>query len=184
MQITMRTSAPGASATSVVSMAPSLQLPESSGSVVVDSADPTALPRIELRFLASDVDNARLIDGVEVCLALAEHEQLARSLGERMAPTPAASTSRKALSAWLRSAVRTSHHCCGTCAMGPATDPSAVVDQSGRVWGLPNLRVVDASVFPICVRANPNATVLMLAERVAAAIAGGPELSRGEPARP
>jgi len=59
------------------------------------------------------------------------------------------------------------HHICGTCKMGPASDPMAVVDQYGRVHGLDNLRIADASIMPDCIRANTNATTIMIGERVA-----------------
>jgi choline dehydrogenase len=51
--------------------------------------------------------------------------------------------------------------------MGAASDPMAVVDQFCRVYGLEDLRVVDASVMPDVIRANTNATTIMIAERVA-----------------
>jgi choline dehydrogenase len=51
--------------------------------------------------------------------------------------------------------------------MGPASDATAVVDQYGRVSGLNVLRVVDASIMPDGVRANTNATIIMMAERIA-----------------
>jgi choline dehydrogenase len=51
--------------------------------------------------------------------------------------------------------------------MGPASDATAVVDQYGRVCGLNGLRVVDASIMPDVVRANTNATIIMMAERIA-----------------
>jgi choline dehydrogenase len=50
--------------------------------------------------------------------------------------------------------------------MGPAADPTAVVDQRGLVHGAEGLRVVDASIFPEVVRANTAATVMAVAERV------------------
>jgi choline dehydrogenase len=67
--------------------------------------------------------------------------------------------------------VTTGHHTSSTCAMGPASDRLAVVDQHGRVHGLDGLRVIDASILPDCVRANINATVMMMAERLGAWIA-------------
>ncbi len=51
--------------------------------------------------------------------------------------------------------------------MGPASDPMAVVNQYCQVHGLEGLQVVDASVMPDVVRANTNATVIMMGERVA-----------------
>ena len=43
----------------------------------------------------------------------------------------------------------------------------AVVDQYGRVHGLDNLRIADASIMPDCIRANTNATTIMIGERIA-----------------
>ena len=56
--------------------------------------------------------------------------------------------------------------------MGPATDPEAVVDNQGRVHGLGNLRVVDASIMPDCIRANTNVTTMVIGERISDLIRG------------
>ena len=72
-----------------------------------------------------------------------------------------------ALDAWLLRNVSTTQHISGTCKMGPASDSLAVVDQHCRVYGMAGLRVADASVMPDCIRANTNATTIMIAERVA-----------------
>ena len=69
--------------------------------------------------------------------------------------------------------VSTTNHISGTCKMGPASDSAAVVDQQGRVRGVDSLRVADASIMPDCVRANTNATTMMIGERIAAFITGG-----------
>ena len=61
-------------------------------------------------------------------------------------------------------------HPVGTCKLG--TDPDAVVDLQLRVRGVEGLRVADASVMPSLPGANTNATVLAVAERAAAIIAG------------
>jgi 5-(hydroxymethyl)furfural/furfural oxidase len=58
-------------------------------------------------------------------------------------------------------------HPCGTCAMGRRDDPLAVVDSSCRVYGVENLRVVDASVMPRIPSANTNLPTIMVAERAA-----------------
>ena len=63
--------------------------------------------------------------------------------------------------------VEIGQHLSGTCKMGPASDPMAVVDQFGRVHGIENLRVADASVMPDVIRANTNLTTIMIGERVA-----------------
>ena len=61
----------------------------------------------------------------------------------------------------------TQHHISGTCKMGPSSDPMAVVDQFCHLHGVEGLRVVDASVMPDVIRANTNATTIMIGERVA-----------------
>ena len=58
-------------------------------------------------------------------------------------------------------------HPAGTCAMGRADDPMAVVDPAFRVHGMANLYVADASVMPAIPSANTNLPTLMLAERAA-----------------
>ena len=72
-----------------------------------------------------------------------------------------------ALDDWLMANSGTSHHVSGTCKMGPASDDMAVVDQQGRIHGLENIRVADASIMPDCIRANTNATTIMIGEKVA-----------------
>ena len=50
--------------------------------------------------------------------------------------------------------------------MGPQSDNMSVVDESGKVYGLSNIRVIDASIMPDCVRANTNVPTMMIAERI------------------
>jgi len=60
----------------------------------------------------------------------------------------------------------------GTCKMGLAADPAAVVDTDLRVIGTRSLRIVDASVMPDLVGVNINAAVMMIAEKAADLIRG------------
>ena len=94
-------------------------------------------------------------------------------LAERLSPTDADLADDDALDAWLQQNAGIAGHASVTCKMGPDSDPSAVVDQHCNVHGLDSLRVVDASVMPDIVRANTNATIIMMAERVADFIRDG-----------
>lgn len=58
-------------------------------------------------------------------------------------------------------------HPVGTCAIGRADNPAAVVDPSCRVYGIDGLRVIDASVMPRIPSANTNLPTIMVAERAA-----------------
>jgi choline dehydrogenase-like flavoprotein len=58
-------------------------------------------------------------------------------------------------------------HDVSTCPMGPPDDPNAVVDPELRVYGVPNLRVADASVMPEMISGNTYAPCVMIGEVVA-----------------
>jgi choline dehydrogenase-like flavoprotein len=73
---------------------------------------------------------------------------------------------------YIRDTAITVHHPLGTCRMGAAGDPLAVVDGTLKVLGVEKLRVVDASVMPSLVGGNINAPVIMIAERAAEMIQG------------
>lgn len=60
-----------------------------------------------------------------------------------------------------------SHHASGTCKMGLASDPMAVVDGRLRVHGVERLRVVDCSIPPIVPAANTQIPAYVIAERAA-----------------
>jgi 5-(hydroxymethyl)furfural/furfural oxidase len=81
---------------------------------------------------------------------------------------------RDALAEHVRQNVAGTFHVCGTCRMGRADDPDAVVDTQGRVRGVTGLRVVDASIMPTIPRGNTNIPTIMVAEKVAADICAAP----------
>ena len=91
---------------------------------------------------------------------------------ERISPSDSDLATDDTLNAWLLANVSSFQHIAGTCKMGPISDPMAVVDQHCNVHGVSGLRVADASIFPDIVRANTNATTVMVGERVARFIRG------------
>ena len=104
---------------------------------------------------------------MRLCLKLLESDSYQDIVEECISPTEEDLESNDTLDRWLRRNVTTTQHISGTCKMGPDSDRMAVVDQYCRVRGLEGLRVVDVSVLPDCIRANTNATTIMIAERVA-----------------
>ena len=78
-----------------------------------------------------------------------------------------------AMEEFVRDGVTGCWHPSGTCRMGRADDPMAVTDPAGRVQGVENLRVCDASIFPCVPRANTNIPTIMCAEKISDAILGG-----------
>ena len=150
-----------------VSMAIVLNLALGSGEIKLTSTDPGVQPCLNYNYLQEPFDRERMREAVHLCLRLAEHGGYGEIVGERIAPTDADLASDDALDEWLMREATTGQHISGTCKMGPPSDPLAVVDQHGRVYGLDGLRVVDASIMPDCIRANTNVTTLMIGERVA-----------------
>ena len=150
-----------------VGMIAAIYLAAGAGEIRLASSDPAGPPVIDFNYLAEETDRARLREAVRICIELAEHAEYPAILGERIDPPQDALESDEALDGWLMRRVRTSHHSSGTCKMGPASDPSAVVDQHGRVHGIEGLRIADASIMPDCVRANTNVTSMVIGERIA-----------------
>ena len=144
-----------------------LDLGASAGEIRLTSSDPHVQPYLDYRYLVDPWDRKRLREAIRLAVGLVEHQSY-RDLGaERVSPTDQDMASDEALDEWLVENINTAIHMSGTCKMGTASDPMAVVDQYCRVHGLEGLRVADTSVMPTVVRAGTNATAIMIAERVA-----------------
>jgi choline dehydrogenase len=152
---------------------PVLNLAVGQGEIRLRSEDPWVQPSIDLNMLAVASDRQRLSDGLRLAVRLGQHPAFAGILGDRIVPSDKLLDSDAALAEWMGREVTHTNHLSGTCKMGPAADPLAVVDQRGRVHGIEGLRVADCSVMPDCVRANTNATAMMIGERLADLIAEG-----------
>ena len=149
-----------------------LQKALSSGEITLNSSDPTKHPNLFYNYLDHPEDLRRMREAVKICISIAEDRYFTGIIKTRINPTDIDIESDDNLDKWLYSIVGTQHHSSGTCKMGPSEDPFSVVSESGLVHGVKNLRVADASIMPDVVRANTNATVIMMAEKIADEIIG------------
>ncbi|KAH9499668.1 hypothetical protein Btru_074382 [Bulinus truncatus] len=143
----------------------------SRGLIKLRSIDPFDDPIIHNNYFDNDTDAEIAFKGLEICRNLSLTKPL-KSLGSHLLNNVVKSCSKYEYDTkeyWM-CAIR-SHpdvsHPVGTCKMGPRGDSTAVVDSELRVHGLKGLRVVDASVMPFIISGNPNAPVIMIAERAA-----------------
>ena len=142
--------------------------PVSSGTVQLQSADPTLAPRIVSNYLRDSQDVRVLVAGLRQLREIYEQPAF-RGLvtGEEYFPGNGV-ISDKALEAFARERGGTVYHPVGTCRMG--ADEQAVVDERLRVRGVEGLRVIDASVMPRLVSTNTNAAAIMIGEKGAAMV--------------
>jgi choline dehydrogenase len=111
-------------------------------------------------------DRARLTEGAERVREVAQAPELRRLLGRETSPGPEVS-GRQAIDRYLEHAAVHYYHPVGTCKMGPASDPDAVVDADGRVHGIEGLYVADASLMPTVISGNTNMPTAVIGERIA-----------------
>ncbi len=119
-----------------------------SGRVTLRSNDAQDVPEINFDYFAgaaeAEADLAAVVDGVETARRINRSYQTI--VAEEIVPGMQVGTREE-----VRQFIKDNawgHHACGTCKIGPASDPMAVVDSRFRVHGVRGLRVVDASVFP------------------------------------
>jgi choline dehydrogenase len=147
--------------------------PESTGWVRARSTDVFEDPEIQPNYLSDPMDRRVMLGGLRLVRQLLSTPELAPYVERETLPGPAAQSDDELLD-FARRNGSTCYHLIGTCRMGPASDPTAVVDDGLRVHGLEALRVVDASIMPHMPSANTYASTLMIAEKGAALIAGEP----------
>lgn len=152
---------------------PTVNLAVGKGELRLRSDNISDQPLLNYRYFAEEFDRERQREAIRLCTEFIEEHPAFRGLCGRVLAGPRNGLhDDKALDSWILANADTGHHTSSTCKMGPASDPMAVADQSGRVHGVDGLRVVDASLMPDSVRANINATVMMMAEKIAAEMAG------------
>ena len=141
--------------------------PQSRGRLTLRDSDPRSSPVIDTGYFTDSGggDLAVLMDGVAMTRAIARQRPLAELIGRELDDTAGMVTAED-----LRRESLHYFHPVGACKMGPASDPAAVVDPTGRAYGAEGIYVADASIMPAVPRANTNLPTLMVAERIIAAL--------------
>lgn len=169
--LTSTTAAPDGSSLGLISAA--LSAPLSRGKVTITSSEISSPPSIDLGWY-TDIDN------VDAQVAIAAFKRIRQAsneisnitVGPELSPGPTVQSDQDILT-YIRNTSIPLYHAGGTCAMGRRNDTGAVVDGRGRVYGVQNLRVVDLSAVPFVPPGHPQATVYMLAEKIAEDIRKG-----------
>jgi choline dehydrogenase len=144
--------------------------PESQGSVVIRSADPTSPPAIRANFLSTDYDRQLTVHMIRYARRLLRQPPLRKYLGEETFPGLDCRSPEQIIEICRRLGSPGSHFA-GTCRMGQ--DRMAVIDPTLRVRGVSGLRVVDCSIMPRVVSGNTNGPVMAMAWRAADLILAG-----------
>jgi len=140
--------------------------PKSRGHIKVSSlGDPIIQPN---SFSHPD-DMDEMVAGVKMLRKFIGCQPLAQLIEHEIVPGTDVQSDQE-LPADIRVRCGTVYHPVSTCRMGHNSD-TAVVDQTGSVFGVGGLRVIDASIFPTQLSVNTNATTIALAHKLASEMA-------------
>ncbi|KZC06463.1 Glucose dehydrogenase [acceptor] [Dufourea novaeangliae] len=146
--------------------------PSSRGRITLRDNNPQSAPFIWSNDLATEHDVSVVMEGVRVILNMTNSNTM-KKLGIEMVKIDIKQCSdfeEGSDDYWkciIRYDTRPENHQAGTCKMGQASDPMAVVDPRLKVHGMEGLRVADASIMPRVVSGNPVAAINMIGERAA-----------------
>jgi choline dehydrogenase len=162
-----------------ITLGPVMLQPESRGTVRIRSADPRTLPSVRLNFFSQPGELDRMTKALKICREIIAGGVFGSRLGREINPGPSVQSDAD-VNQWIQRNGEHLYHPVGTARIG--TPETGVVDPELRVYGIDRLRVADASVMPMIVRANTNAATIMIGERCADFIRGaGPRhASNGE----
>ncbi|KAK7445488.1 hypothetical protein VKT23_014905 [Stygiomarasmius scandens] len=138
-------------------------------SVHIRSADPLDQPNIDPNFLGTEFDIQLNLDNVKFIQTIGRQAPFSNLIARQTHPSPDQQSDEQLLE-WIRSTASSGGHLIGSNAMAPREN-QGVVDSSLKVYGTTNLRVIDASIFPLPI-GHTQATVYAIAEKAAGFILG------------
>ncbi|OSS54212.1 hypothetical protein B5807_01827 [Epicoccum nigrum] len=141
--------------------------PFSRGTCHIRSADPDDKPILDPKYLSHPLDLEILARQTQYIEKIVKTEPLASLLKPSgRLPEGKEATSLDAAKEIVKERLLSTFHPVGTCAMMPK-ELRGVVDSRLKVHDCTNLRVVDASIFPMETLGNIQATVYAVAEKAA-----------------
>lgn len=144
--------------------------PKSKGTIKLVSSDPFVRPLINPNYLSVESDENVLVWGLKLAIdvfntkSLQKYEPKVDSTVVEHCKSYAFAT-KPYWRCLVKYYTRGENHHAGTCKMGPASDPNAVVDSELKVHNVKGVRVVDASIMPLQPNSNPIAPIVMVAEK-------------------
>jgi len=146
--------------------------PTSRGWIKLRSSDPTDRPIIQFNYLETEVDRRQMRDCVRISRNIFSQEAFKSYLGEELSPGINKQRDEE-IDEVIRNKADTAYHPSCTNKMG--VDQMSVVDPETKVYGIENLRVVDASIMPDILSGNLHAATIMIAEKASDLILGKQE---------
>lgn len=143
----------------------------SRGAVTLRSADPADTPKINFNYMSHQQDWEEFRTCIRLTREIFGQHAFAPFVKHEIQPG-ADVASDDELDGFIREHAESAYHPCGTCKMGRAEDPNAVVDPETRVIGVDGLRVADSSIFPRITNGNLNGPSIMTGEKAADHILG------------
>lgn len=147
--------------------------PRSRGRMWITGRDPEAPPTIETKYLTDEDgrDAAALVYALKVFRTVMQSPPMSSLNQGELEPWALLQTEEEIISQ-LKQSIANYSHASGTCKMGPESDPASVVDARGKVHGMDNLYVADASIIPVIPLANTNLTSMLIGMKVGLGVAG------------
>ena len=136
--------------------------PTSRGHIKLKTRNPLAPPMIKFNYMQTEHDLKEMRDGIKIARDIFHQKAFDEYRGGEINPG-LSSKSDSDLNEFIKSKGDTAYHPSCTCKMGK--DELSVVDEELKVYGVDNLRVVDASIMPNIITGNLNATTVMIAEK-------------------
>ncbi|WP_171209891.1 choline dehydrogenase [Ruegeria sp. HKCCA6948] len=137
----------------------------SRGAITLHSAKPEDAPMIRFNYMSHEKDWEDFRTCIRLTREIFGQDAFKPYKGKEIQPGEAVQSDDE-LNAFIAEHAESAYHPCGTCKMGRAEDPSAVVDPEGRVIGVDGLRVADSSIFPQITNGNLNAPSIMVGEKM------------------